>query len=188
MSDERKLVHAKDLPTSLAGTPPTKRYSAASADVASFAKFGNISPERARKILESKDGKTIRAVSNGLVPPLVDYIEKKVKPLQARIAELTSEISQIRSEWQALLSQKKVKTIRTTRENGMLVAHVFEGDGTPINKYRGVWTAANEYGEGDVTTHDGSAFIAKKDTRDKPGTNDSWQLFVKRGKDGKDAR
>ena len=188
MADEPKLVTACDLPDTIGGAPPPKRNNADSADVASFAKYGNISPERARKILESNDGKTIRAVANGFVPPLVDYIEKKVKPLQARITELTSEISQIRSEWQTLLSQKKVKTIRTTRENGMLVAHVFEGDGTPIAKYRGVWTAANEYGEGDVATHDGSAFIAKKDTRDKPGTNDSWQLFVKRGKDGKDAR
>ena len=53
---------------------------------------------------------------------------------------------------------------------------------------RGVWNAENQYNEGDVATHDGSAFIAKKSTRDKPGTSDSWQLMVKRGKDGKDAK
>ena len=187
MSEERKLVTARDLPATIGEAPP-KRYTANSADVADFAKFGNIPPDRARKILESKDGQTIRAVANGLAPPLIDFIEKKVNPLQARITELTSEISQIRSEWQALLSQRKVKTIKTRRENGQLVADVFEGDGTPINKYFGTWKADNEYDEGAVVTHDGSGFIAKKSTREKPGTSDSWQLFVKRGKDGKDAR
>ena len=188
MADEPKLVTARDLPATIGEAPPPKRNSADIADVADLAKFGNIPLERARKILESKDGRTIRAVANGLVPPLVDYIENKVKPLQARIAELTSEISQIRSEWQAVLSQRKVKTIKTRRENGQLVADVFEGDGTPINKYFGTWKADNEYDEGAVVTHDGSGFIAKKSTREKPGASDSWQLFVKRGKDGRDAR
>ena len=68
MSDERKIVSARDLPASLAEAPPTKRNSAASAEVSSFAKFGNISPERARHIMESKDGRTISAIAKGLVP------------------------------------------------------------------------------------------------------------------------
>ena len=123
-------------------------------------------------------------------PEIAKYIKSQVSPLQARVADLTNEVSQIRAEWDAVLrgEQKVTKTIRTRRdENGQLIADVFESEGTSINKYRGVWNAENQYNEGDVATHDGSAFIAKKITRDKPGTNDSWQLMVKRGKDAKGA-
>ncbi len=51
--------------------------------------------------------------------------------------------------------------------------------------YRGIWRES-EYRKGDCVTFGGSSFIALRDTRAKPETDDSWRLFVKRGRDGKD--
>lgn len=53
--------------------------------------------------------------------------------------------------------------------------------------YRGVWTP-QEYQRGDCVTWGGSLWHANKDTAAKPDTDDSWQLAVKRGRDGKDGR
>lgn len=55
--------------------------------------------------------------------------------------------------------------------------------------YRGVWQPAqfDSYQRGMAVTHDGCLWIARAETRAKPGTNDDWQLAVKRGRDGKDA-
>ena len=51
---------------------------------------------------------------------------------------------------------------------------------------RGIFKADESYRQGDVTTWDGSMWIAQKATSDKPGTSDSWRLSVKRGRDGRD--
>lgn len=58
------------------------------------------------------------------------------------------------------------------------------------DSYRGVWPAASfePYRKGAFVTHDGSLWIARTETRSKPGTADDWQLAVKRGADGKDLR
>lgn len=53
--------------------------------------------------------------------------------------------------------------------------------------YRGIW-APQEYQRGDCVTWGGSLWHANKDTAAKPDTDDSWQLAVKRGRDGKDGR
>jgi hypothetical protein len=53
--------------------------------------------------------------------------------------------------------------------------------------FQGVWKVGDEYKRGDIVGFGGSAFIAKRDTTAKPETDDSWQMFVKRGRDGKDA-
>lgn len=56
--------------------------------------------------------------------------------------------------------------------------------------YRGVWqpSAFDPYARGSAVTFDGSLWVARTETRAKPGTGDDWQLAVKRGHDGKDAR
>jgi len=56
----------------------------------------------------------------------------------------------------------------------------------PYPKYIDVWTEKfGEYEEGFIATFGGHGWIAKRDTGSKPGTDDSWQLFVKKGRDGK---
>jgi hypothetical protein len=56
-------------------------------------------------------------------------------------------------------------------------------------KYVGVYQPAQAYARGSVCTFDGSGFVALRDTiNEKPGSSDAWQLAIKRGRDGKDAR
>lgn len=56
-----------------------------------------------------------------------------------------------------------------------------------IPLYRGVFEARKHLA-GDSVTYQGSLWIAKRDTEDKPYPSDDWQLAVKRGRDGKDGR
>lgn len=58
----------------------------------------------------------------------------------------------------------------------------------PVLSYRGVWKADQDYLAGNLVTHSGSMFHCHKQTREKPGESDAWQLCVKRGADGKDTR
>jgi hypothetical protein len=62
----------------------------------------------------------------------------------------------------------------------------------PPFKYLGPWTEM-EYSKNDTVTHGGSLWIAKRRTRSKPEVNTGaaeldWQLAVKRGRDGRDAK
>lgn len=53
-------------------------------------------------------------------------------------------------------------------------------------RYSGTWQRALEYKQGDVVTHDGSAWVCLvPETKGKPGDGLAWQLFVKRGRDAK---
>jgi hypothetical protein len=53
--------------------------------------------------------------------------------------------------------------------------------------YKGVWQEGG-YEKGNLITHGGCMWVALEDTDDKPGTSGAWQLAVKRGRDGRDAR
>lgn len=58
-------------------------------------------------------------------------------------------------------------------------------------RYRGVWLADEQYIAGNSVTVDGSVFMALRDSKGvRPGDDARgvWQLAVKRGRDGKDAR
>jgi len=54
--------------------------------------------------------------------------------------------------------------------------------------YKGLYEHGVEYRQHNSVTHAGSFWIARKDTMSMPGTDDSWVLAVRRGKDGKDLR
>jgi hypothetical protein len=57
-------------------------------------------------------------------------------------------------------------------------------------EYRGIYQRAQAYRRGQVVTHDGSMWVAAKDTVLPPGAPEGmneWTLAVKRGRDGKDA-
>ena len=63
------------------------------------------------------------------------------------------------------------------------------GAKTLADFYRGTWQPAafDPYQRGMAVTHDGSLWLARSETRAKPGTDDSWQMITKKGRDGKDA-
>lgn len=56
----------------------------------------------------------------------------------------------------------------------------------PITIDRGVYKQDTPYQRGDVVSYGGSAWIAQRDTSDKPENSDAWRLAVKRGRDGRD--
>lgn len=58
----------------------------------------------------------------------------------------------------------------------------------PFPIYRGVFKSDQQYARGDVVTFGGSAWVAQRDTSDKPESGDAWQLAIKRGRDGKDGK
>jgi hypothetical protein len=72
-------------------------------------------------------------------------------------------------------------------------AWVFERNGerkefickAPIVLDRGTYRDGKSYETGDMVSFGGSAFIAQRDTTDKPESSDAWRLAVKRGRDGK---
>jgi hypothetical protein len=52
--------------------------------------------------------------------------------------------------------------------------------------YRGTWVPATTYARHNSVTHGGSLWIARIDTKQKPGDGDAWQLAVKRGRDARE--
>ncbi len=55
-------------------------------------------------------------------------------------------------------------------------------------EYKGVFDAGVTYARGASVTYHGSIWIAKRATFDVPGATDGWQLAVKAGRNGRDAR
>lgn len=52
----------------------------------------------------------------------------------------------------------------------------------------GVYSEGEEYQKGDGVTFGGALWVAQKDTTAKPGSDDTWRLAVKKGRDGRDLR
>ena len=55
-------------------------------------------------------------------------------------------------------------------------------------RYRGVWQPGEQYRRNNFVTQDGGVWVCLRDTEGKPGQSLDWQLAVRRGRDGKDAR
>lgn len=54
--------------------------------------------------------------------------------------------------------------------------------------YRGTFAAGETYEEGDFVTDHGGLWHCNSPTTARPGTSDAWQLAVKAGRPGRDAR
>src|SRR5690606_10916134 len=66
------------------------------------------------------------------------------------------------------------------QENKSLRSQVVRGG----IRYKGFWRDGQIYQAGDITTEQGSAWIALRETREKPHHNATdWNLFVRKGKD-----
>jgi hypothetical protein len=66
-----------------------------------------------------------------------------------------------------------------------LVKRVEALEERPIPKYHGAWKAKRMYAEGSFVTSDGSIWHANQSTDTKPGTDNTWTLAVKKGRDGR---
>jgi hypothetical protein len=54
--------------------------------------------------------------------------------------------------------------------------------------FSGVWRQGNTYPKGAIVVYKGDQWTAKADTYNRPGETQDWQLSVRRGRDGKDAK
>lgn len=54
-------------------------------------------------------------------------------------------------------------------------------------RYSGAWEAGS-YDKGEFASHRGSLWFCHEPTSSRPGTDETWQLCVKKGRDGKDAQ
>jgi hypothetical protein len=57
----------------------------------------------------------------------------------------------------------------------------------PVMVYKGIWKEG-AYAKGNTVTTGGSLWHCNKDTTDKPGTSEAWQLCAKKGTDGRDGK
>ncbi len=59
-------------------------------------------------------------------------------------------------------------------------------DRPPI-PYKGIWGSSEAYKAGELVTHDGSMWFARRESKGtRPGHDpDAWVLIVKRGRDGR---
>jgi hypothetical protein len=57
----------------------------------------------------------------------------------------------------------------------------------PVLRFMGVWKAM-EYQQRTVVTDHGSWWHAECATKSRPGTDNTWKLAIKRGRDGRDLR
>ena len=70
-----------------------------------------------------------------------------------------------------------------------LEARVAELEAKPALKYVGIFEEKQTYSPGEFVTCNGSVWYCRSATAGgRPGSSASWQLAVKRGADGKDAR
>ncbi|RAI00141.1 hypothetical protein DLJ53_20745 [Acuticoccus sediminis] len=81
------------------------------------------------------------------------------------------------------------ETARLAGKIAVLEARVAASEAKGL-AYRGVHQKAADYSRGDAVTASGSLWIALTDIRsgEAPGASNNWQLAVKAGRDGKDAR
>lgn len=52
-------------------------------------------------------------------------------------------------------------------------------------KYCGTYSLGMNYEKGDAVTYAGSLWVARTDTKTRPGTGQEWTLAVKRGRDAR---
>ena len=73
--------------------------------------------------------------------------------------------------------------------NNRLVERVAHLEARPELKYSGVWRRHQVYGSGTFITDGGCVWHATRATvGERPGSCDAWQLAVKAGRNGRDAR
>jgi len=95
--------------------------------------------------------------------------------------------------WAVMVEGIKEFSVEQTDERSFTIKSVTTSGRTtekhvsmPVLIDKGVYKSDESYVPGDVTTWDGSMWIAREATQDKPGTSEAWRLSVKRGRDGRD--
>ncbi|MGA8147781.1 MAG: hypothetical protein WB870_09445 [Gallionellaceae bacterium] len=112
---------------------------------------------------------------------LAKLLNEKINATMERIIALEEAKSEIHKRIASGIEHRDT----TYRDLAVRIAAL---ENQPTMRYRGVWQPGEMYEPGDVVTHSGSAWHAWEQTRARPGDTTDWQLAVKRGAPGKDAR
>lgn len=136
--------------------------------------------------LRDAHGAELAQVSPQANKPKAAPMSTTPKYITAREMERFSE--QLGKSLGGLIADQCLKPLRALaeriealeQENKALRSQVVRGG----IRYRGFWRDGQIYQEGDVTTEQGSAWIALRETREKPHHSATdWHLFVRKGKD-----
>jgi hypothetical protein len=101
-----------------------------------------------------------------------------------RLAKFATMPPKFRSELEEGLADLCAMTLAAFRRIERLERETAELKAAPLT-YRGVWKMRTTYAAGTAITYGGSMWVATEPTDSKPGSDDSWQLAVKRGRDAK---
>lgn len=162
----------------LAGTPKPQTAPAAAAVDYDFHLFDLAKsklPEESRAFLSKVEREAKKmAKASGLSP------DQLKRPVTARyhiiqLAGIQVAVKQALNERDALIDDLK-RRVEQLEAGGV--------------KYCGTYQRALAYTKGSMVTEAGSAWVAIRGAAEgeKPGASDAWQLAVKAGRDGKDAR
>lgn len=149
--------------------------------------------ERGEKGQDGKDGKSV--TSEDILPVLDAAVAKWMLEVERRIMDMAQRavdsmprprdgkdgVDGINADEFQFKFDLDTRTFSATHKDRVLFSQRI-----PYPKYCDVWSERfGTYEEGFMVTFGGSVWTAKRDTTSKPGTDDSWQLCVKKGRDGK---
>jgi hypothetical protein len=135
--------------------------------------------------------RTARRIKDAEAP-----VQKRVNALEARLARVEAALAANDTSgfvtWKAV-PQFLLEALAIHEEQCVqpLLDRIKKLEARPELNYCGVWATGRTYQKNSLCTRDGSLWIAKRTTAAFPGGGaepDSWQLCVKRGADGKDAK
>jgi hypothetical protein len=88
-----------------------------------------------------------------------------------------------------LWADSRTVTKFNREQRAVLEKRIAALEARPVFEDAGVWVADKGYRNGHGVTHDGSYWIARRETHpgERPGASDAFRLAVKRGRDGRSA-
>jgi hypothetical protein len=87
-----------------------------------------------------------------------------------------------------MASEARIFGMEAVKALAAKVEELERGQSEPTLRYVGVWRSDRAYRQGDFVSHSGSLWHCNSPTDLRPGEGGGWQLAVKAGRDGKDAR
>ena len=172
----RRKLHGKDIRPRASDLTPTKA-TCSIADQWQRYYFATLNDKAAAR------GERTSAVNKGVDPRR----ELKKTPRGKIMLDVVEVISPVVKE---RLTEAMAETFLYMKTLESRVIELENATKEPSISYCGVWTEG-EYEKNSAVTHVGSLWIAKRKTRSKPqpdAAEGDWQLAVRRGRDGKDAK
>ena len=138
---------------------------------------------------------------------LAKAMRDAVRPLFAKVQALEQKVGSVEKggDIAVLTKTLSARVVPEFDSNGKLIGAHRENTDDTVRKlekriealeqressirYRGVWDESGGYRENEFATYDGSLWACKRTgTHDRPATSGDWQLCVRKGRAGKDAR